>query len=590
MFLSKRGIFPSVTVTCGVSLAAPLLVHFDASATTAPGITGFPFHELYYSWDFDDTAPGTWTYGIRNTDKNVAYGPIAAHVYETAGTFTPVLTVRNSTGTIVETYTCDPITVVSANSYWSGANTVCINNVADADFSAKPTGATEVNSDGTFQSLIATHSGNNKRVLFKRGGAWTGTAEASFSGNSAYVGAYGSGDLPVITQGAANITCLGVDGNDQRVCELRIEHDTVTYAGTNAQSIDFGGDDKINRLICRCEIVLSHSGGASASCMNVASDITGTGLAGFYECLLSGGASGWHSNDASTIVAILGCNYENLSAGSGGHPLRLQATRKTIVANSRIADGKENGTTLIIHGREPLWNPEGYHVLTDNLVVRSRGGTISISAQNSLVTEMMENILVDAVFLENSQNDGGGANPLLNSQGRYVTIRNCIFAHHRTGAGNCMTLGWNVNSSNPIPRFIWVYNNSGYMNGTPSGGGDEYFIRLGTTSAASTQWGADGFVYNNIMYAPNATAPNMIQNTGSQNATVTSSNNSTDNQCKNTNPYVNASGTMLLVSDFELAPAVYAIGAGTTVPVYDDAAGVVRAGGTYDMGAFQYVA
>src|SRR5688572_23082825 len=86
-------IAPSL-VPSRASGVAPLYVFFDATATTAAA-TSRPFHELEYRWEFGDAASGSWasTPGMPNLSRNAATGPVAAHVFETPGTYTVNLTV-----------------------------------------------------------------------------------------------------------------------------------------------------------------------------------------------------------------------------------------------------------------------------------------------------------------------------------------------------------------------------------------------------------------------------------------------------------------------------------------------------------------
>src|SRR3990172_2937982 len=88
-FTQSGSITPSLE-SARTSGVAPLAVFFDATGTTATG-TNHPFHELEYRWDFGDLASGNWrTTGL---PKNKAMGPVAAHVFETPGTYPVTLTV-----------------------------------------------------------------------------------------------------------------------------------------------------------------------------------------------------------------------------------------------------------------------------------------------------------------------------------------------------------------------------------------------------------------------------------------------------------------------------------------------------------------
>ena len=75
---------------------APLAVNFDASATTAEGVSK-PFHNLSYTWDFGDPGAGNWEL-TTGRDKNKTTGPFVGHVYDEPGNYTATLTVTDFNG------------------------------------------------------------------------------------------------------------------------------------------------------------------------------------------------------------------------------------------------------------------------------------------------------------------------------------------------------------------------------------------------------------------------------------------------------------------------------------------------------------
>lgn len=111
---SPPGIASCTTPAIGLTFAAsrlsgvaPLAVFFDATATTATATTR-PFHDIEYKWNFGDPAGSpvngtTWTNGSRAgaSSRNAATGPVAAHVFETPGTYTVALTAFDGTNTRV---------------------------------------------------------------------------------------------------------------------------------------------------------------------------------------------------------------------------------------------------------------------------------------------------------------------------------------------------------------------------------------------------------------------------------------------------------------------------------------------------------
>lgn len=134
-------------------------------------MTSKPFHELDYAWDFGDTTAGVWNYGTASTSKNVPYGPVTVHVFETPGTYTVTLSVYDDTEATAATTT---ITVQDPDVVFASSTTVCVNNVGDFDFSSCPSAeeSSHKNTDDyiTAQGYI---TGSVKRLLYKSGGTWT---------------------------------------------------------------------------------------------------------------------------------------------------------------------------------------------------------------------------------------------------------------------------------------------------------------------------------------------------------------------------------------------------------------------------------
>ena len=77
------------------SRVAPLSVHFTACFSTSTAGSR-AFHDLDYTWDFNDPGSGHW--GNSGKSRNMAKGPVAAHIFETPGDYTVNLTVRDGTG------------------------------------------------------------------------------------------------------------------------------------------------------------------------------------------------------------------------------------------------------------------------------------------------------------------------------------------------------------------------------------------------------------------------------------------------------------------------------------------------------------
>lgn len=182
---------------------APLSVFFDASNTTGGGAAR-PFHDLAYCWDFGDASAGSFT--VSGKSKNRAYGPEAAHVFETPGTYTVNLNARDSQGRVATQSV--QITVTDPTSVFSASNTVCLSGTGD--FSGCPAGAKQVTntSIGSMNTEIAG-AGGKRRILIHRGESYTGGIQIDEAGPG-LIGTYGSGAAPAI-----NTTGRAFDFSDQ---------------------------------------------------------------------------------------------------------------------------------------------------------------------------------------------------------------------------------------------------------------------------------------------------------------------------------------------------------------------------------------
>src|SRR3990170_7114440 len=165
-------------VPARTSGVAPLAVFFDASGTTDPSVTSRPFHDLEYTWSFGDPSSGTWASGAQPgvSSKNSATGPVAAHVFETPGTYTVSLTAFDGTNTATTNKT---ITVQNPDTVFAGTNTVCVGATAlpTAGVNGCPAGAIAT-STNNFTAAINTYQATNKRILFQRGDTFIASATA----------------------------------------------------------------------------------------------------------------------------------------------------------------------------------------------------------------------------------------------------------------------------------------------------------------------------------------------------------------------------------------------------------------------------
>jgi PKD repeat protein len=248
---------------------APCAVFFDASGTTDAD-TATPFHELQYSWNFGDENAGNYTYGANaNRPKNSASGPMASHVYETAGTYTVTLQVSDGTNIVSRTGT---VTVTAADTTWAGTATVCASNSGSPDWAGCPAGAIKIANSTNFSSLCSTYSTATRRILLQRGGTWRVPTQCSIetAGTTGMIGAFGSGAKPKIlndiTDGTPAISISGVNSptfSDWRLVDLSISGKGMP--NTNTINIA-GGASRLTFL--RLEIRDTHTGFTAGGLMD----------------------------------------------------------------------------------------------------------------------------------------------------------------------------------------------------------------------------------------------------------------------------------------------------------------------------------
>jgi len=210
---------------------APLSVHFTAGFTdSSPTERGF--HNYDYSWDFDDSLSGNW--GTIGKSKNEAKGPVAAHVFESSGSYTVTLTVRDGSG-VIDTRTFE-IIVTDPDIVYSGTTT-CVSSTAD--FVGCPTGANQVTTDDL--TTITGYADAGERLLFNRGSSWnSGALDFPNNAGPVSIGAYGTCSSPDSLGICSNAPHITVTGNwfinfnnkqDWRISDLY-------FTGSGASAID----------------------------------------------------------------------------------------------------------------------------------------------------------------------------------------------------------------------------------------------------------------------------------------------------------------------------------------------------------------
>lgn len=560
---------------------APLSVFFSADlVASTPELRAF--HDYEYSWNFGDPDSGVW--GTNSLPKNTDKGPVAAHVYESPGTYTAILTVRDSTG-IVDTASFT-ITVADTDATYAGTKTTCISDASTNDFSGCPTGATQVATDNI--SNIWTYTGAGKRVLFRRGSSWTLTGPPSInSGDGQFIGAYGSctgEDSQGICSNAPQITINGT--SDTYFIDLNGRADTVisgiSFLGILGRSLTNAMWDYQNILFHKVKVTGFFAGIETTvynqylpnlmdSLCVYSSKIQGNTTyqlyAGSERFSLIGNtfADSQQSHVVRVWQAYQGVISHNLISGasttsdSGRHALKLHAPAE---GTGHCTPAKYNGC---------LENRTEFVVVANNVFGGSGPWPVSIGPQDATSDERVSDVIVEKNKV--LPQFGTQRTPVqvgLMFEGRYITARNNMI--DGTGGANDYTgiyiarrgIEW-------TPLGNRVYNNTIYSstNHLSSAKG------IGVTSSAT-----DTIVINNLVLFPNSPVADTIVD-NSTSAVITNNVMSNDLYLKDP---ANASP---LLRDFSLtAQDVVAIGQGATTPVFDDFLGLPRYG-AMDIGAFR---
>lgn len=550
----------------------PLSVYFDYSGTTDEDETA-PFHTLFYMTSFADTDSESFTYGARTRSKNVAYGPQAAHVYKTAGTYRPSMLCLDGTNAVITVM--GPIT---ASDWPDDANTVCVGNVLPVNGeNGVPDNATCVASSD-FDATISTYlTGANKRVLFKRGDTFTASADSSSSATAAQVGAYGTGAKPIILP-AAGVNVLSLSGTDVRVTDLDIDGDSEGTATGIA-----GGDGATQITTLGVDF---HDMGAAL----VFSDFTDlfdqiTVQESTIQRIVGGnGNNGGYI--ASSRFAWLGNLVDDTTQGE--HGLRVPYGNKFVISCStfsRAADGKTVQTTRAPDFSGTVIYPSGlyteYGVISNNKFTpnSTQLGTVGAAPQNNTSDERLRNLIYEGNYW--GIPDGANATVIhFAFTVSSITVRNNTFNTAPTAANNDQRLidcqMTNTTMGYPAPDGVWIYNNS--AGGTYSG---TSFAMIALDTEVT-----NAVVKNNLAYIPSATSPALLRD----NATgTTTGGNSTDEQVDTTDPQF--IGPLTSIDGFKIAAASYATDGGTATGVPTSALnndlfnGFELTTATYRMGA-----
>ena len=401
-----------VTVTAAVTASrvtgvAPLAVLFDATGTTNTSSLD-SFRQLNYAFNFGDDRGLVWS--VSGQPKNTeTSGPVAAHVFDVAGTYTVTVKATNpSTG---ETSSANvTVTVTAPETAYTGTKTVCVS--AAKNYTGCPSGATQTT------ALPTGTAWNGKRVLLARGEKF-GDISILDGNVGVQVGAYGSGNAPVVNSvGVGNWRPATANfASDITVMDLAITNGVAQSLGkqvllyrldmtspSNGHGIYTGG---ISYWAASdpYRTVPTSSFYYANQIFVVENKVTGTFNDGGYNLFGDG-----------SQVAMLG----NVMGVSKYHTARFTKLRKAIVAHNQLKGINPSGTyhSLKIHSgglttytdayKDDAWYSEQV-VVANNVFGDSSDTnqwTVAICPQNDTSAEGITNVVVqNNTFIRNSHTE-----------------------------------------------------------------------------------------------------------------------------------------------------------------------------------------
>ena len=432
-----------------VTGVAPLAVLFDSTTTTAASGVD-TFRQITYSYNFGDDRGQTWA--VSGLPKNTQTGgPVSAHVFDVAGTYTVKVRATDASGAYSDASVT--VTVTNADTFYAATKTICVSPTSN--FTGCPSGSAQ-------QSSMPSGTGwSGKRVLLHTGEKF-GDISILDGNNSVQVGSYGTGAKPIVasvgignwqpqtTAFATDITVMDLNVSNQisqslgsRVLVLRNDvHLTPNSGGIplSMGSADYWYRGDPNRKIPQSafynarEIFFVEN--------NAIGSDTSTGVAGFW-------------GDGSR-VALLGNRFGKYQQ----HSARFSALHKSVLAHNEFQGISSDGIRLALK-----LHSMGYNDYTDGAIndTSGRGGwaTNQIVISNNLFGNAADNNAWQiAIAPQNSQTAEGVQNVILENNrfvkgtntstnvvywGRYITMR---------GNGSSMSTGVDTNTDS-IPSGGW---------------------------------------------------------------------------------------------------------------------------------------
>ena len=404
-----------------------------------------------------------WNFGDGNAPFNTLVGWNAAHTFNNPGTYTITLKVINQTG--LQGTATTQIIVAPPNR---------------SSIYVSPTGS-DANSGTSPSSPIqsfakaATMLANNRQILFQRGGTYSTTSDMYINHQNLIIGAYGSGNLPVIyfTSGAQYANMINFSGAAQDVI---------------IENIKFDSPFAVDNLIVR---------GLAPHGTNITVRNCSFGKVSYAMNCGGGGVNGLLSQ--GNVTGVIGAYYlwgegpnhvhiGNVVGGSTNeHNIRFGGSSRILIAHNDLTNT----------AKSTIWCMLGDHAYIGNNVLREGRFLAGPNFALGSPTERFPWLV-----FENNQIVNEGV--ILYSGAEHMMFRNNVITYH---AGECFSIWGYIADMNRTVKNITIANNTALNSSTQYG----KFIKLGD--------GADTIIAANNLYC----APGLNASWGSTNAFVAGS-------------------------------------------------------------------
>jgi hypothetical protein len=350
-------------------------------------------------WDWDDADNGT--HGPTGADQNISFGLVAAHVFKDTGTYNVVMVCwSDKTTPIASMAFSDTVTVLDADTYYSGTATTCMSSTGD--FTGCPSGAVEITSSDL--STRINDLGARERLMLMRGDSLNLGASINWPDNGGWttLGAYGTCSAtdahgictspapPHITYTSNDLVLVNLDEKQRwKIMDLWVTGyslDPVAETGGYLVAGDSSIQDnliyrnKTDNLFISASISHSLSGDTELEKIKnnvIASNVFGA-TAGHEQVAVYAGGDG---------LAIIG----NTVQGGFEHAIRVWQIYGGVISNNNLSGsswlnpGNNGGHALKLHGTFE-WNVGCYSNCTGGNIVSVSdygGGKIAITLDGS---------------------------------------------------------------------------------------------------------------------------------------------------------------------------------------------------------------